>query len=262
MAEGYLSAGMTHIETLIGKGKAQISMAEVPIEQAAPYAAADAEVAFRLRPILAKRMAEANATRVFEEIEMPLVPVLTHMEQAGVALDVPFLQGMSAELSQRMIEIEKEVMQAVGYSFNLNSTQQLSKVLFETLRLEPPDRGKKTASGHYSTSADVLEELSGQHPVVDLILEYRELSKLKSTYTDSLPLEINPRTGTRAYLVQPDRLDHRSNCILRAEPAKYSHPHRAWAAGAPGFCGRPWQGAALGRLFPDRAAYCGPHGRG
>jgi DNA polymerase-1 len=195
MAEGYLSAAMTHIETLIGKGKAQISMADVPIDQAAPYAAADAEVAFRLRPILAKRMVEANATRVFEDIEMPLVPVLAHMEQAGVALDVPFLQGMSAELSQRMIEIEKDVMQAVGYPFNLNSTQQLSKVLFETLRLEPPDRGKKTASGHYSTSAEVLEELSGQHPVVDRILDYRELSKLKSTYTDALPTEINPRTG-------------------------------------------------------------------
>jgi DNA polymerase-1 len=112
-----------------------------------------------------------------------------------VALDVEFLRGMSAELSQRIFEIEKQVIQAVGYNFNLNSTQQLSKVLFETLRLEPPDRHKKTASGHYSTSADVLEELSGQHPVVDLILENRELSKLKSTYTDALPLEINPRTG-------------------------------------------------------------------
>ena len=195
MAEGYLGAAMTHIEELIGKGKAQISMADVPVAQAAPYAAADAEITFRLRPILIKRMAEANVTRVFEEIEMPLLPILARMEQAGVELDVAFLQSMSGELSQRMIEIEKKVIQAVGYSFNLNSTQQLSKVLFETLRLEPPDRRKKTASGHFSTSADVLEELRGEHPVVDMILEYRELSKLKSTYTDSLPLEINPRTG-------------------------------------------------------------------
>ena len=195
MAESYLGAAMTHIEELIGKGKAQISMADVPVENAAPYAAADAEITIRLRPILVKRMVEANVTRVFEEIEMPLVPVLAKIEQAGVELDVAFLQSMSGELSQRMIEIEKKVIQAVGYSFNLNSTQQLSKVLFETLRLEPPDRRKKTASGHFSTSADVLEELRGEHPVVDMILEYRELSKLKSTYTDSLPLEINPRTG-------------------------------------------------------------------
>ncbi len=195
MAEGYLSAAMTHIEELIGKGKNQVSMADVPVLQAAPYAAADAEVTVRLKPILAERMAAANAARVFEEIEMPLVPVLARMEQAGVSLDVAFLRGMSGELNQRLIEIEKQVVQAVGYSFNLNSTQQLSKVLFETLRLEPPDRKKKTASGHYSTSADVLEDLKGQHPVVDLILEYRELAKLKSTYTDALPEEINPRTG-------------------------------------------------------------------
>jgi DNA polymerase-1 len=195
MADGYLDAAMTHIEELIGTGKSQVSMAEVPVAQAAPYAAADAEVALRLKPILEKKMAEANATRVFEEIEMPLVPVLARMEQAGVALDVPFLQNMSAELSQRLVELEKSVIQDVGYPFNLNSTQQLSKVLFETLKLEPPDRSKKTASGHYSTSADVLELLKGQHQVVDKILEYRELSKLKSTYTDALPLQLNPRTG-------------------------------------------------------------------
>ena len=102
---------------------------------------------------------------------------------------------MSVELSQRLAEIEKEIYAAVGYAFNINSTQQLSKVLFETLRLEPPDRRKKTASGHFSTSADVLEELRGKHPVVDLVLENRELAKLKSTYVDALPLEINPRTG-------------------------------------------------------------------
>jgi DNA polymerase-1 len=161
----------------------------------APYAAADAEVVVRLRPILEKRLAEQNAGKLFDEIEMPLVSVLAHMEQAGVALDTAFFKGMSAELSQRLAEIESEVIRAVGYPFNLNSTQQLSKVLFETLHLAPPDRRKKTASGHFSTSADVLEELRGLHPVVDLILENRELAKLKSTYVDALPLQVNPRTG-------------------------------------------------------------------
>jgi DNA polymerase-1 len=195
MADAYLGVQMTHIEELIGKGKNQISMAEVPVEKAAPYAGADAEVTFRLVPILEKRMAEHNSTRLFQEIEMPLLPVLARMEQAGVALDPDFLQKMSVELSQRLAEIEAQIFAKVGYSFNLNSTQQLSKVLFETLALEPPDRRKKTASGHFSTSADVLEELRGEHPVIDWMLEFRELAKLKSTYVDSLPLEVNPVTG-------------------------------------------------------------------
>ena len=195
MADAYLGVQMTHIEELIGKGKNQISMAEVPVEKAAPYAGADAEVTFRLVPILEKRMAEHNSTRLFQEIEMPLLPVLARMEQAGVALDPDFLQKMSVELSQRLVEIEAQIFAKVGYSFNLNSTQQLSRVLFETLALEPPDRRKKTASGHFSTSADVLEELRGEHPVIDWMLEFRELAKLKSTYVDSLPLEVNPVTG-------------------------------------------------------------------
>jgi DNA polymerase-1 len=195
MADRYLGVQMTHIEELIGSGKNQRSMADVSVAQSAPYAAADAEVTLRLRPILEQGMARTNAVKVFEDIEMPLVTVLADMEWNGISLDVPFLQAMGIELSQRLAEIEKQVYASVGYAFNLNSTQQLSKVLFETLRLDPPDRKKKTASGHYSTSADVLEELSGKHPVVDLILENRELAKLKSTYIDSLPLQINPRTG-------------------------------------------------------------------
>ena len=195
MADQYLGAQMTHIEELIGSGKNQRSMADVPVAQVAPYAAADAEVSLRLRPILEEGMRRANAERLFQDIEMPLVPVLAEMEWNGISLDASFLQSMNVTLSQRLAEIEKEIYSVVGYAFNINSTQQLSRVLFETLRLDPPDRRKKTASGHYSTSADVLEELSGKHPVVDLVLENRELAKLKSTYIDALPLQINPRTG-------------------------------------------------------------------
>jgi DNA polymerase-1 len=117
------------------------------------------------------------------------------MEMAGISLDAAFLAQMSGELSQRMAEIEKMVYQAVGETFNINSTQQLSQALFTRLKLEPPDRTKKTASGHYSTSADVLELMRGKHSVVDQILEYRELAKLRSTYLDALPLQINPATG-------------------------------------------------------------------
>jgi len=195
LAESYLGVQMTHIEELIGKGKNQLTMDRVPIGSVAPYAAADAEICLRLMPLLRERLEQVNATRLFEEIEMPLVPVLGMMERNGVMLDVPFLKQMSRDLSNRLQEIEKEIFGVVGYSFNLNSTQQLSKVLFETLKLEPPDRRKKTASGHFSTSAGVLEELRHQHPVVDRILEYRELAKLKSTYVDALPQQINPRTG-------------------------------------------------------------------
>lgn len=195
MAGEYLNASMTHIEELIGKGKTQITMDQVPVESAAPYAAADAEVTFRLAPLVEKKMEDRKCTQIFKEIEMPLVPVLMQMERHGILLDTEFFKKFSGEMNLRLREIEDQVYQAVGYPFNLNSTQQLSKVLFETLRLTPPDRNKKTSSGHFSTSAAVLDELSGKHPVVDLLLEYRELAKLKSTYLDSLPLQVNPRTG-------------------------------------------------------------------
>ncbi len=186
---------MTHIEDLIGKGKNQLTMDNVEIEKAAPYAADDAEVTMRLVPPLKKELETAQATKLLIDIEMPLVSILADMEEAGIAVDLAFFQQMSGELQKRLLEIEAEVYLAAGHRFNLNSTQQLSKVLFEGLKLPSPDRGKKTTSGHFSTSADVLENMRGEHPIVDLILENRELSKLKSTYVDSLPLQVNPTTG-------------------------------------------------------------------
>ena len=195
MAGHYLDISMTHIEELIGRGKGQRTMAEVPVAQAAPYAAADAEVVLRLMPILMEEMKKANALRIFNEIEMPLVDVLADMEREGIGLNLPFFSEMSKDLALRLTQMEDRIYQAVGYSFNLNSTQQLSKALFETLKLDPPDRRKKTSSGHFSTSADVLEEMKGQNPVVDMVLEYRELSKLRSTYVEALPQQVNPDTG-------------------------------------------------------------------
>ena len=195
MAELELDVSMTHIEALIGTGRNQRSMAEVAIADVAPYAAADAEVPLRLQPILTRRLQEHNALRIFEEMEMPLLPVLEQMEFNGISLDVELFKKLSSEYNSRLVEIEKQVYAAVGYPFNLNSTQQLSKALFETLKLVPPDAGNKTKSGHYSTSASVLEDLRGKHPVVDALLEFRELSKLVSTYLDALPLQVNSRTG-------------------------------------------------------------------
>ncbi len=194
MAEHYLGIEMTHIEELIGSGKNQISMADVPIEKVAAYAAADAEVPLLLKPLLEQKMKEQNADGLFTDMEMPLIPILADMEETGISLDVPFLEKMSGELQEKTSEIERLVFESVGHEFNLNSTQQLSKVLFETLKLPPPGQQRKTSSGHYSTSAAVLEELSGKHPVVDWLLEYRELTKLKSTYVDALPQQVNPQT--------------------------------------------------------------------
>ncbi len=186
---------MTNIEELIGKGKKQITMAEVPIEQAAAYAAMDAGVVLSLKTELEEELEERSATDLFNNLEMPLVTVLADMEMAGISLDTDFLNQMSTELSQRLIEIEEKIYTAVGESFNLNSPQQLSEALFDRLQLEPPDRTRRTSSGYYSTAAGVLEELQGKHEAVDWVLEYRELSKLRSTYLDALPLQVNPRTG-------------------------------------------------------------------
>jgi DNA polymerase-1 len=190
-----LGEQMTEIEALIGKGKKQISMADVSIDASAPYAAADAEICLRLYPQLVADLERVGAMKLLKEMEMPLVDVLVDMEMAGVLLDLPFFEKMSGELETRLNEIEREVTELVGKAFNLNSTQQLSDVLFGRLGLNPPDRTKKTKSGHYSTSAAVLENMRGVHPVVDLILENRELSKLKSTYVDALPVAVNPNTG-------------------------------------------------------------------
>ncbi|HKZ44807.1 MAG TPA: DNA polymerase I [Anaerolineales bacterium] len=196
LAEVRLGVFMTHIEELIGKGKNQKSMADVAISEAAPYAAMDAEVTLRLMDPLEKELSQApKVKKIFDELEMPLVSVLADMEMAGIRLDKEFFTKFSVELNEKLNALERQIVTSVGKAFNLNSTQQLSTVLFDTLRLTPPDRGKKTSSGFYSTSADVLEAMSGQHPIIDWILEYRELTKLKSTYVEPLPLEINPLTG-------------------------------------------------------------------
>jgi DNA polymerase-1 len=196
LALARLGESMTHIEELIGTGKNQRSMADVAIAEAAPYAAADAETTLRLMPLLETELkGTPKLYDLFVKIEMPLISVLADMEMAGVALDKKFFATFSVELKGRLAALEKQVYAEVGKTFNINSTQQLSDVLFKNLGLIPPDRGKKTASGHYSTAAGVLDELSGKHPVVDMILEYRELSKLISTYVEALPTQIHPEDG-------------------------------------------------------------------
>ncbi len=194
LAFARIGVEMTHIEDLIGKGKKQISMADVAIESVAPYAAADAESTLRLLPVMQAEVKRVHGEKLMSEIDMPLTTVLADMEMTGVSLDLPFFKKMSVELTKRLAEIEKDVYASVGKPFNINSTQQLSDVLFNKLGLKA-DASWKTASGFYSTNAEVLESLSGQHPVVDMVLEQRELSKLKSTYVDALPLAVDEKTG-------------------------------------------------------------------
>lgn len=190
-----LGIEMTEIEELIGRGRNQKSMADVPIEKVAPYAGADARISLSLMEELVEELEERSLDKLFRDLEMPLVTVLADMEMAGILLDTDFLEAFSSKLSNRLTGIENQIFELVGYSFNINSTQQLSKVLFDELALTPPDRTRKTASGHYSTAAAVLEELKDAHPIVPLILEQREIGKLKSTYADALPLQVNDITG-------------------------------------------------------------------
>jgi len=190
-----LGIEMTEIEELIGRGRNQISMAEVPIEKVAPYAGADARICLGMMDELERELKEKSLDTLFMELEMPLIPILADMELEGVLLDTEFLEKFSSELAARLTQIEEKVFKHVGHTFNINSTQQLSKVLFGELELKPPDGTRKTASGHYSTAASVLEELKDVHPIIPLILEQREIGKLKSTYTDSLPEQVNPATG-------------------------------------------------------------------
>jgi DNA polymerase-1 len=189
-----LGIQMTEISELIGSGKKQITMDQVPLDRVAAYAGADVDMTARLVDVLSQELQERHLWSLFAEVEMPLVPVLTAMERAGILLDQPVLQAMGAELQKRLNQIEHEIQELVGYPFNVNSTQQLATALFTKLGL-PTGGLKKTQSGHYSTAADALEGLRGQHPVIDLILEQREIAKLKSTYIDALPQLVNPRTG-------------------------------------------------------------------
>ncbi|MCR4439574.1 MAG: DNA polymerase I [bacterium] len=179
------------ISELIGSGKKQRSMAEVPLAQIAEYACEDADFAWRLQEKLAPQLHEAALWELFESVEMPLVPVLMQMELDGVSLDVPFLEQMSQELSRQMDGLMAQIYDQAGEEFNINSTQQLGTILFEKLKLR---KVRRTKTG-YSTDVAVLEELAKEHPLPRTILEYRQLAKLKSTYVDALPKLVNPRTG-------------------------------------------------------------------
>lgn len=189
-----LGVEMTPIEALIGSGRKQITMDQVPIELVGPYAAADVDMTWRLAGQILPELEAKGLDRLFWELEVPLIPVLADMEMAGVLLDVDVLATMATALEARLEALADAIYADVGYSFNLNSPQQLSDVLFGKLGL-PTTGLRKNASGHYSTAADVLESLRGHHPVVDRLLDYRQLGKLLNTYVLALPQLVHPATG-------------------------------------------------------------------
>ena len=190
----YLAYEPISIETLIGKkGKGQLTMRDVPVEQVKEYAAEDADVTLQLKQKFDPLLNEKEVRNVFEEIENPLVPVLLGMEFEGVGIDVAFLQDYSKQLQKDIMQAEENVYQHAGLRFNIGSPRQLGEVLFDKMKLE--GGGKKTKTGQYATGEDVLAKLRNKHQIVDDILVYRELTKLKSTYVDALPQLINPRTG-------------------------------------------------------------------
>jgi DNA polymerase-1 len=180
---------MIPIDSLIGSGRKQISFAEVPVKEATEYAAEDADFTLRLQEALAPRVREAGLEKLLFEVEQPLVPVLMDMERAGVKLDLKLLAKQSKELQKRLDEIEHDIETLAGHSFNIHSTQQLQKVLFEDLQL--PTKGKTAKKTGFATGQAVLEELAELHDLPRLVLEYRELSKLKNTYIDALPEQVD-----------------------------------------------------------------------
>ena len=185
---------MTEIEALIGKGKNQISMDQVDVAQASRYACADADYTFRLVEHYQPQLAQQGVADLFKNVEMPLVPVLMEIERTGVLLDLDFLRAMSGDLTRRLRELEKQIQGMVGAPLNIASPQQLADALFNKLKL-PTTGLPKTSAGKISTAADVLDSLRDAHPIIPLILEHRELSKLKGTYVDALPALVHPRTG-------------------------------------------------------------------
>lgn len=193
LALKYLGHQTTHYEEIAGKGAKQILFSQVSIEDAGHYAAEDADITLRLHQHLWPKLQQEPALqKVLIDLEIPLIPVLARMEQAGVLIDGKLLLQQSSELAKRMLELEGQAHVAAGQPFNLGSPKQLQQILFEKLEL-PVIR--KTPKGQPSTAEDVLKELADNYELPRLILEHRSISKLKSTYTDKLPLQINPRTG-------------------------------------------------------------------
>ena len=193
LAEVYLNYITIPIDDLIGKGRQQKTMREVPVEQVKEYAAEDADITLQLYEKLLPLLKENGVEKLFYEIEMPLVPVLSRMEANGVKIDTENLKQISEEFGREIHKIEEEIYQLAGTPFNIASPKQLGEILFEKLKID--EKANKTKTGQYATGEDVLQKLLHKHPIVQKILDYRSFTKLKSTYLDALPALVNPKDG-------------------------------------------------------------------
>ena len=194
LSEIHLNYTPISIESLIGKkGKNQGNLRSVSLKQQTDYAAEDADVTFQLYEIFEQKLKEENLENLFYRIEMPLMKVLVKMELAGISLDKECLKKESLELENDLKNLEKKIFEFSGEEFNLNSPKQLGEILFEKLKLDA--KAKKTKTGQYSTSEEVLQKLESKHEIIKYILEYRTYQKLKSTYVDALPMQVNEKTG-------------------------------------------------------------------
>jgi DNA polymerase-1 len=194
LAETYLNYQPVSITELIGKkGKNQLSMREVELSKQTEYAVEDSDITFQLKEHFTKELDSGNVTKLFNEVELPLVSVLTAMEIEGINLDIGFLNNLSIDLAKDIERLEKGVYEQAGEEFNLASPKQLGVVLFENMKLV--DKPKKTKTGQYKTSEDILSFLAKEHQIIRDILEFRQYKKLQSTYVDALPNEVNPKTG-------------------------------------------------------------------
>ncbi|MGX9985628.1 DNA polymerase I [Soonwooa purpurea] len=191
LSEMYLNYTPISIESLIGKkGKNQLTLRKINLAEQTAYAAEDADITFQLYQLFAPQLKKENLEDVFLNIEMPLMKVLANMELAGVKLDSDWLKKESLDLENDLRNLETQIFELSGEEFNMNSPKQLGEVLFEKLKLDP--KAKKTKTGQYATSEDVLQKLASKHEIIALILDYRQLQKLKSTYVDALPNQIDP----------------------------------------------------------------------
>ncbi|WP_421797311.1 DNA polymerase I [Haliscomenobacter sp.] len=193
LAETYLSYSPVSIETLIGKGKGQLNMRDVPVEKVSDYAAEDADITLQLKLLFAPKLAEGGVQELFDTIECPLIKVLADLEYEGVRIDSNYLAEYSRELESQIFSLEQSIYEQAGVKFNIGSPKQVGDLLFERLKI--PYKGAKTKTGQYSTDEDKLQELAPEFPIIQTILNYRGLTKLKSTYVDALPKMVNPRTG-------------------------------------------------------------------
>ncbi len=191
LAREHLDYQMVSYSDLVGSGKNQLSIRDVNLDELVNYACEDADITLQVWHKLKNDLQAIDALELCEQIEFPLINVLVEMESTGVAIDTGFLRNLSKKLTGDLLKLREHIYEEAGYEFNINSTQQLSKVLFDKLALPPV---KKTKTG-YSTDTSVLERLKGAHPVIDMLLEYRQYTKLQSTYIDALPKLINPRTN-------------------------------------------------------------------